>query len=44
MIVFVCTWGWGPAHFVTKPITVPASWDDLLLKNRGWESPIIRKM
>jgi hypothetical protein len=41
MIAYIGTWGYGPSHFVTKPITLPGNWQDLLEKYKGWESPTI---
>jgi hypothetical protein len=41
MISYMGTWGYGPCHFVTKPINLPANWNDLLSKYSGWESPTI---
>ncbi len=41
MITYISTWGFGPAHFVTKPIKLPQNWGDLLAKYTGWETPII---
>jgi hypothetical protein len=40
MIVYISTWGYGPAYFVTKPIRLPHAWEGVLEKNRGWETPI----
>lgn len=37
-ITYTSTFGYGAAHFVTKPVKLPANWDELLDKNRGWES------
>ncbi len=42
MIAYIGTWGYGPSHFVTKPISLPGNWKDLLAKYRGWESPTVR--
>jgi hypothetical protein len=42
MIAYIGTWGYGPSHFVTKPIHVPQNWQSLLSKYGGWESPTIR--
>lgn len=42
MIAYIGTWGYGPSHFVTKPIHVPQNWQTLLSKYGGWESPTIR--
>ena len=42
MIAYIGTWGYGPSHFVTKPINVPGNWKSLLAKYRGWESPTIK--
>ena len=41
-ITYTSTFGYGAAHFVTKPITLPKKWQSLLKKYRGWESPTIR--
>jgi hypothetical protein len=41
-ISYISTFGYGPAHFVTKPIKLPGNWQKVLEKNRGWESPIVR--
>jgi len=40
-ISYVSTFGYGPAHFVTKAINLPAQWQQLLQKNQGWRSPTI---
>jgi hypothetical protein len=42
MIAYIGTWGYGPSHFVTKPVKLPGNWLDLLAKYKGWESPTIR--
>jgi hypothetical protein len=42
MIAYIGTWGYGPSHFVTKPIKLPANWEDLLEKNKGWTSPTVK--
>jgi len=42
LFTYVGTWGAGPAYFITKPIKMPKNWPDLLEKNKGWETPIIR--
>jgi hypothetical protein len=34
--------GYGPSHFITKPIKIPSDWDELLEKYRGWESPTVK--
>ncbi|MFC2001827.1 hypothetical protein ACFLUZ_04910 [Chloroflexota bacterium] len=39
---FVATWGFGPAHFVTKAISLPPNWENLLEKHSGWETPIVK--
>jgi hypothetical protein len=41
-ISYVSTFGYGPAHFVTKPVKLPRNWKTLLSKNRGWESPTVK--
>jgi hypothetical protein len=41
MVVYVSTWGYGPAHFVTKPINLPEDWEKILERNKGWETPIL---
>ena len=42
MIAYISTWGYGPSHFITKPIKLPSNWDDLLDKYKGWASPTIK--
>jgi hypothetical protein len=42
MIAYIGTWGYGPSHFVTKPIKTPGNWQSLLARYGGWESPTIR--
>jgi hypothetical protein len=42
MIAYIGTWGYGPSHFVTKPINIPENWQSLLARYGGWESPTIR--
>jgi hypothetical protein len=42
MIAYIGTWGYGPSHFVTKPIHIPGNWQSLLAKYGGWESPTVR--
>ncbi len=41
-ISYVSTFGYGPAHFVTKPITLPKKWKNLLERYEGWESPTVK--
>jgi hypothetical protein len=41
-ISYISTFGYGAAHFVTKPINIPRNWSDLLKKNSGWESPTVK--
>jgi hypothetical protein len=41
-ISYISTFGYGPAHFVTKPIVLPGNWQDLLERNKGWESPTVK--
>jgi hypothetical protein len=42
MIAYIGTWGYGPSHFVTKPINIPQNWPTLLAKFGGWGSPTIK--
>ena len=42
MIAYIGTWGYGPSQFITKPVKLPANWDELLEKNKGWESPTVK--
>jgi len=42
MIAYIGTWGYGPSHFITKPIKLPPNWNELLEKNKGWESPTVK--
>lgn len=42
MISYIGTWGYGPSHFVTKPIKLPKNWKKLLAKYKGWDSPTVR--
>jgi len=41
-ISYISTFGYGPAHFVTKPITLPKKWKNLLERYEGWESPTVK--
>jgi hypothetical protein len=41
MFVYISTWGYGPAHFVTKPIKLPGDWEKILKRNKGWETPLL---
>jgi hypothetical protein len=41
-ISYISTFGYGPAHFVTKPVTLPRNWKYLLAKHGGWESPTVK--
>ncbi|MGZ3998887.1 MAG: hypothetical protein ACXVKM_14535, partial [Flavisolibacter sp.] len=41
-ISYVSTFGYGAAHFVTKPIKLPRKWKTLLRNNKGWESPTVK--
>jgi hypothetical protein len=41
-ITYTGTFGYGAAHFVTKPVKLPANWNKILDKNRGWESFTVR--
>ncbi len=41
-IIYTSTFGYGAAHFVTKPIKLPVKWQSLLKKYSGWESPVVK--
>jgi hypothetical protein len=41
-ISYISTFGYGPARFVTKPITLPRNWKKLLARHAGWESPTVK--
>jgi hypothetical protein len=41
-ITYTSTFGYGAAHFVTKPIKLPNNWESLLKKHSGWESPLVK--
>ena len=41
-ITYTSTFGYGAAHFVTKPIKLPMNWGNLLEKYSGWESPLMK--
>ena len=41
-ITYTSTFGYGAAHFVTKPIKLPVNWNHILEKNTGWESPLVK--
>lgn len=41
-ITYTSTFGYGAAHFVTKPVKLPVNWEKILKKYRGWESPLVR--
>ncbi len=41
-ITYTSTFGYGAAHFVTKPIRLPSNWKEILEKNSGWESPFVK--
>ena len=41
-ITYTSTFGYGAAHFVTKPIHLPGKWQSLLEKHQGWESPLVK--
>jgi hypothetical protein len=41
-ITYTSTFGYGAAHFVTKPVKLPGNWKKLLKKYRGWDSPLVR--
>jgi hypothetical protein len=41
-ITYTSTFGYGAAHFVTKPIKLPMNWKKILKKNSGWESPLVK--
>ena len=42
MIAYIGTWGYGPSHFITKPVKLPANWDEILKRNDGWTSPTVK--
>jgi hypothetical protein len=42
MIAYIGTWGYGPSHFITKPIKLPMNWKEILEKNKGWKSPLVK--
>jgi hypothetical protein len=42
MIAYIGTWGYGPCHFITKPVKLPGNWKSLLKKYSGWTSPTIK--
>ena len=39
MIAYIGTWGYGPCHFITKPVKLPKNWNNLLKKYSGWDKP-----
>ena len=41
-ISYISTFGYGPAHFVTKPVTMPGNWEELLAGQEGWRSPTVK--
>jgi hypothetical protein len=41
-ITYTSTFGYGAAHFVTKPIHLPKKWQSILKKHNGWESPLVK--
>jgi hypothetical protein len=41
-IGYISTFGYGPAHFVTKPVVLPENWGNLLKRNQGWQSPTVK--
>jgi hypothetical protein len=41
-ITYTSTFGYGAAHFVTKPVKLPSNWRKILKKYSGWESPLIK--
>jgi hypothetical protein len=41
-ISYVSTFGYGPARFVTKPVTLPGNWEQLLAGHAGWQSPTVK--
>lgn len=43
MMAYVSTWGWGLSHFVTRAVRLPANWEAVLTKERGWETPIVKE-
>ena len=41
-ITYTSTFGYGAAHFVTKPVRLPVNWNAVIEKNSGWESPLVK--
>jgi hypothetical protein len=41
-ITYTSTFGYGAAHFVTKPVKLPKYWAKILKKYSGWESPLVK--
>ncbi len=41
-ITYTSTFGYGAAHFVTKPVRLPGNWKKIREKNSGWESPLVK--
>jgi len=41
-ISYISTFGYGPAHFVTKSVALPGNWENLLRRYNGWESPTVK--
>ena len=41
-ISYISTFGYGPARFVTKSITLPGNWKKLLARHEGWRSPTVK--
>lgn len=42
LITYVATWGFGPAHFVTKKVNLPRNWQQILLRHGGDETPVVK--
>ena len=41
-VTYTSTFGYGAAHFVTKPVNLPSNWKELVQKTREWHSPLIK--
>ncbi len=43
MMAYVSAWGYGLSYFVTRPIDVPRNWEGVLAREKGWETPIVKR-